>query len=72
MNQYLFSYSYYLNGQWHFGSMTTTADYFDDKTLGQAQQAAATRHNLMHGLLIIPIAVSKLDRANVTMRIKKN
>lgn len=72
MNQYLFSYSYYLNGQWHFGSMTTEADYFDKKILAEAQLAAAKRHNLMHGLLIIPIAVSKLDRANVRMRIKKN
>lgn len=64
MADYLFSYAYVVNGQWNFDHRIYELPRFTDKSLLAAQRDAARRHDkpdMGAHLLIVPIAVSKLD-----------
>lgn len=74
MADYLFSYAYVVNGQWQFDALIYELPRFTNKDLIKAQKDAARRHDKMESLyrfVIVPIAVSKLDKPNVTMKITK-
>lgn len=69
MADYLFSYAYVVDNKWNFDYLVFDLPRFTHKEMEEAQKKAARRHNKpekIYYVLIVPIAVSKLDSPNVS------
>lgn len=72
MADYLFSYAYVINNVWQFDYLVYELPRFTHADMEKAQKDAARRHDKserIYHIVIVPIAVSKLDSPNVRMKI---